>query len=133
MAPRGLIRYNGGMVKITTEQLAVEMARLAADNKCDDLTVMDLRGLSSVTDCFVIGTGTSNRQIRATADAIIRHGKKLGEQPYGVCGYENATWVLIDFVTVVVHIFTQKQRQYYDLELLWGDAPRLHWVRLASA
>ena len=118
---------------MTAELLAVEMARLASDNNCDDVTVMDLRGRSSVTDCFVIGTGTSNRQIRATADAMIRHGKKLGEQPYGLCGYDNATWILIDFVTVVVHIFTPTQRQYYDLELLWGDAPRLNWVRAASA
>ena len=128
-----MIRYNNSMVKTTTEQLAVEMARLASDNKCDDVTVMDLRGRSSVTDCFVIGTGTSDRQIRATADAIIKHGKMLGEQPYGLCGYDNATWVLIDFVTVVVHIFTPSQRQYYDLELLWGDAPRLDWARSASA
>ena len=121
------------MAEMTVEQLAVEMARLAHDNKCEDVTIMDLRGRSSVTDCFVIGTGTSDRQIRATADAIVEHGKKLGDRPYGVSGYQNATWVLIDFVTVVVHIFTDKQRQYYDLELLWGDAPRLNWVRSASA
>ena len=121
------------MADMTVEQLAVEMARLAHDNKCEDVTIMDLRGRSSVTDCFVIGTGSSDRQIRATADAIVEHGKKLGDRPYGVSGYQNATWVLIDFVTVVVHIFTDKQRQYYDLELLWGDAPRLNWVRSASA
>jgi len=122
-------RMNG----IGAEQFAIELARLASDNKCDDVTVMDLRGRSSVTDFFVICSGSSDRQMRSTADVMEAHAKKLGERVYGVCGYQTAQWILVDFVDVVVHIFAAEQRQYYDLELLWGDAPRLSWARSASA
>jgi len=121
------------MRTIAGEQFAVELARLAVDDKCDDVTVMDLRGRSSVTDFFLICTGTSDRQMRATAENMRMYAKKLGERPYAVSGFENATWILVDFVDVVVHIFTEQQRRYYDLELLWGDAPRINWVRSASA
>ncbi len=121
------------MRKIAAEQFAVELARAAHDNKCEDVTVMDLRGRSSVTDFFVICTGTSDRQIRSTADELQDFARKLEEKPFNVSGYEHATWILIDFVDVVVHIFTAEQRYYYDLELLWGDAPRLNWKKSASA
>jgi len=121
------------MRTIAAEQFAVELARLADDNKCEEVTVMDLRGRSSVTDFFVIGTGTSDRQMRATADDMRDYAKKLGERPFSVCGFEHATWILVDFVDVVVHVFTEQQRHYYDLELLWGDAPRVNWARSASA
>ena len=115
------------------EQLAIEISRLANDNKCVDVCIMDLRGRSSVTDMFVICTGTSDRQIRSTADHILEHAKRLGERPFGVCGYDHAAWLLLDFVDVVIHIFGREQRSYYDLELLWGDAPRLDWSRSATA
>lgn len=115
------------------EQLAIEMARLAHDNKCDDVTVMDLRGRSSVTDMFVICSGTSDRQMRSTCDALVDHAKKLGTRPFGRTGYDNAEWILLDFVDVVVHVFMPETRRYYDLELLWGDAPRLDWTRSATA
>ncbi len=94
---------------------------------------MDLRGRSAVTDFFVICSGTSDRQIRATADTIIEHAKKLGSPAYGTTGYQNASWLLVDFVDVVVHIFTPQQRAFYDLELLWGDSPRLTWTDSATA
>lgn len=118
---------------IAAEQFAIELARLADDNKCDDMTVMDLRGRSTVTDFFVICSGTSDRQMRSTTDAMVDYAKKVGERPYGTSGYDTATWILVDFVDVVVHVFTSEHRRYYDLELLWGDAPRLNWVRAATA
>lgn len=121
------------MRAIGAEQFAIELARLVTDNKCDEVTAMDLRGISSVTDFFVICNGTSDRQMRSTSDAMEEYAKKLGERPYGVCGYATATWILVDFIDVVVHIFAAEQRRYYDLELLWGDAPRLSWARSASA
>lgn len=121
------------MPKMSAEQFAVEMARLADDNKCDDVTVMDLRGRSSVADFFLLCSGTSDRQMRSTSDAMWDHAKKLGSRPYGLSGYDNAAWILLDFVDVVVHIFTEETRSFYDLELLWGDAPRLNWTRSATA
>jgi ribosome-associated protein len=121
------------MMNLPADQLAVELARLAEDNKCEDVTVMDLRGRSAVTDFFIICSGTSDRQMRATADTIIDHARRLGSRPFGKGGFDSATWVLIDFVDVVVHIFDPRQRAYYDLELLWGDSPRLNWARSATA
>ena len=121
------------MAVMSPEQFAIEIARLADDNKCEDVVIMDLRGRSSVTDLFVICSGTSDRQMRSTADAMIGHAKRLGQRPYGTSGYQNATWILVDFVDVVIHIFTREHRAYYDLELLWGDAPRLDWTRSATA
>ncbi len=109
------------------------MARLADDNKCDDVTVMDLRGRSSVADFFIVCSGTSDRQIRGAADGITEHAKKLGTRVFGKAGYDHAEWVLLDFVDVVVHVFTPESRRFYDLELLWGDAPRLNWARSATA
>ncbi len=94
---------------------------------------MDLRGLSAVTDFTVICTGTSERQMRAVASKLTEYGKKVGEKPYGVSGLDACTWVLLDFVDVVVHIFAPAYRNYYDLELLWGDAPRVEWKRSESA
>ncbi len=114
-------------------QLAIELARITDELKCDDVTVMDLRGISPVTDFTVIATGTSDRQMRAVTDRILEYGKTVGERPFGVSGYATGTWILIDFVDVVVHVFACAHREYYDLELLWGDAPRPDWVRSQSA
>lgn len=116
-----------------SHQFAIELARIASDNHCDDVVVVNLRGVSPVTDDVVIATGTSDRQMRGLADSMIEYAKKVGERPFGFCGTENAVWIVIDFVDVVVHLFDQDHRTFYDLELLWGDAPRVHWARSESA
>jgi ribosome-associated protein len=108
------------------QQLAVELAHLVGQMRCEEVVVLDLRGLSSVCDYFVIATGTSDRQMRAIADAVDEHAASLGHQRYGLAGYDRGTWILVDYVDVVIHIFDTASRNYYDLELLWGDAPRLH-------
>ncbi len=113
-------------------QFAIEAARIADDNKSEDVVIMDLRGRSGVTDFFVICTGTSDRQMRAVSDLIVEYGRKVGEKPLSVTGYETARWILLDFVDVVVHVFTAQAREFYDLELLWGDAPRIEWRRSAT-
>jgi len=102
-------------------------ARIAEQNHAEDILILDLRGISSVADFFVIATGTSDRQMRAIADQIEQEGKAMGQRPYGVSGYENGTWILVDYVDVVAHLFDPERRRYYDLELLWGDAPRVDW------
>jgi ribosome-associated protein len=116
-----------------SREFAIELARLATDDKCEEVTVMDLRGLSPVTDFFVICSGTSDRQMRTTAEHMMEYGKSRGEPPFTKAGLESASWILVDFVNVVVHIFTPEHRTYYDLELLWGDAPRIAWQRKESA
>jgi ribosome-associated protein len=112
---------------IDGKELAIVAARTAAENRAEDVVVLDLRGMSPVTDFFVICSGTSDRQMRAVYDDVEERGKKLGWRPFGSAGYESSTWLLLDFVDVVVHIFAPEYRRYYDLELLWGDAPRVEW------
>ena len=71
--------------------------------------------------------------MRAVVDLILEYGRKVSERPFGFSGYESATWILLDYVDVVFHIFGRAQREYYDLELLWGDAPRIEWAQSESA
>ncbi len=106
---------------------ALDAARVAAERHCSDIVVLDLKGKSPATDYFVIATGTSDRQMRAVTDEICEAAKKQGQQRFGRAGYEQARWILLDFVDVVIHIFDSEYRDYYDLELLWGDAKRLKW------
>jgi ribosome-associated protein len=113
-------------------QFAVDVARICQDDRAEDILILDLRGLSSVADYFVICTGTSDRQMRAVADHIQEHARKIGNPRFGIQGYEIGQWILADYVDVVVHIFDDRCRHYYDLELMWGDAPRVDWVRSAS-
>jgi ribosome-associated protein len=90
---------------------------------------MDLKGKSPATDYFVIATGTSDRQMRSVADEISQTARKKGLQRFGRAGYEQGRWILLDFIDVVVHLFDGEYRDYYDLELLWGDAEHLQWKR----
>ena len=102
-------------------------AKVAAERHCSDIVVLDLRGKSPATDYFVIATGTSNRQMRTVADEICDVAKEERLERFGRAGYEQARWILLDFIDVVIHIFDAEYRDYYDLELLWGDAERLKW------
>ena len=104
---------------------ALAAAKVAAERHCSDIVVLDLSGKSPATDFFVIATGTSDRQMRTVADEINEAAKKVHFQRFGRAGYEQARWILLDYVDVVIHIFDSEYRDYYDLELLWGDAERL--------
>jgi len=108
---------------------ALAAAQLADGRHCSDIVVLDLKGKSPATDYFVIVTGTSNRQMRTVADEISEAAREQGLQRFGRAGYEQARWILLDFIDVVIHIFDSEYRDYYDLELLWGDARRLKWDR----
>lgn len=99
------------------------------DDRCEDIVVLDLRGLSPICDFFVIGTGTSDRQMRSTADHVSQLGKSQDDPPYGVGGMEEGNWIIVDFVDVVVHFFDDERRRFYDLESLWGDGARVEWMR----
>lgn len=100
---------------------------MAANTRCHSVVVLDVRGLSPVTDYFVLATGTSARQMRTVADDIEEMAEKLGHVPTARSGYEGSTWLLADFIDVIVHIFSDEARQYYDLDNLWGDAKRVEW------
>ena len=113
----------------TAKMLAIEAARLASDSHCEDVIVLDLRGVSPVTDYFVIATGTSPRQMRSVADDIAVFGKSIGQPVWQKAGMDSSQWVLLDFVDLVVHLFDSQARGYYDLELMWGEAPHVKWAR----
>lgn len=101
-------------------------AEAAADRKAEELVILDLRGLSDVTDFFVICHGTSDRQVAAITDIIEeRLRRDLGLRPAHVEGRRQAEWVLMDYIDFVVHVFVEDKRSFYRIERLWGDAPRL--------
>jgi ribosome-associated protein len=109
------------------KDFAVSAARVAAELNCTDIAVMDLQGKSPATDYFVIATGTSNRQMRTVADEISAAAHKADIDRFGRAGYDQARWILLDYVDVVIHIFDTEYRDYYDLELLWGDAEKIDY------
>lgn len=114
-------------VPVSAEQFACRVARLMSDNRCEDVALLDLRGRSQVTDFTVIGTGTSDRQMRSVADDMKILARADGHSVYRSHGAGNDQWVVVDFVDVVSHLFERTQRLYYDIESLWGDAPRIDW------
>jgi ribosome-associated protein len=91
------------------------------------VVILDVRELSPVTDFFVIGTGTSARQMRTVVDDVEELAETRGSHPISRSGIEGETWMLVDFVDVIVHVFNDASRQFYDLDNLWGDAPRIEW------
>ncbi len=114
-------------------QFAIEVARLVQDDKCEDVLVLDVRKLSQVSDYIVIATGTSDRQIKSVQHHAIELGEEQGNPVFGASGDEASTWVIADFVDVVLHLFEPNTRAYYDLETLWGDAARIAWERQGDA
>lgn len=112
---------------------AIEAARLIADLKCTDVVVLDVHGQSQVCDFIVIGSGTSQRQMRSLADEVADLGKTMGMRAFRTNRDDGTTWIVVDFVEVVVHLFEPDQRLYYDLELMWSQAKRVDWARKADA
>ena len=116
---------NDGL-KMDPEQLARVIAEHAADKKAADVVALDLRGIAGYTDFFVICSGGSDRQVKAIHDSI-HYGLKHdhGLLPNRVEGTDQARWILMDYLDVVVHLFVPEVRDFYRLEHLWGEAPRL--------
>jgi ribosome-associated protein len=105
--------------------------RAAESKKATDIRVLDLTGLTSFTDYFVICTGSNSRQIQAVSDEVSLRLKDLGELPLSIEGYEQAEWILADYGDFLVHIFSPKARAYYDLERLWRGARDVEFQRSA--
>jgi ribosome-associated protein len=103
---------------------AVAIAKAGLDKKAEDVTVLDVRGLTSYADYFVVMTADSERQASAIADHVEDTMKELGVSKVSVEGYETGRWILVDYGDVVAHVMNKESRGFYDLEGLWADAPR---------
>jgi len=110
-------------------EFALEAARLLHDRHCEDVVLLDVRSVSQVTNFVLLGTGTSDRQMKAVAAEL----EDLGDDHDNPCFRSNrddaVTWVVVDFIDMVAHLFEPNQRAYYDLEALWSDAPHVNWQR----
>jgi ribosome-associated protein len=102
-------------------------ARVAADNKGRDILVLDMRSCTPLFDYFVLATGTSRRQIHTVTEEIDAAMREAGDLRLSVEGYEASSWVVQDYGDVVVHVFNPQTREYYALDDLWADAPRVDW------
>lgn len=110
------------------------LCALAADSrKAQDITVLDVLELSSIADRFLICSGASGRQIKAIADAIRDELSKAGEKPLAIEGYDQGTWILIDCGDLILHVFDNDARDFYNLEHLWHQAPRIEVTGLEAA
>ena len=109
---------------MTPEEIAEAISEYAADRKALDIVQLDLRGIIGYTDYFIVCTGRTDRQAKAIHDAIHKGMKdEHGLLPSRVEGVSQANWILMDYLDVVVHVFTPETREYYRLEQLWGEAP----------
>ena len=99
--------------------------RAALDKKAADVVVLDLRHTPAFTDFFVLCSGQNQRQVKAIADAVEETLRAAHVRPAHIEGYERAEWILMDFFTFIVHVFTPQTREFYSLERLWGDAERI--------
>src|SRR5262245_2525146 len=106
-------------------ELAKSIAAHASKAKAIDLKILDLKSHSGFTDFFVIASATSDRQMRAICDRVVGELKKENLRPLSVEGYEHGQWILVDFADVILHVFTEESRAYYDLEGFWSRAPRV--------
>lgn len=116
---------------------SLETARLCAkyadDKKAAELVLLDLRGISPVTDFFVIATATSNPHLRAVRDEIVeRMRDEHGMKPLAGDGTHESQWLVLNYPNVLIHLLSPEKREFYDLERLWGDAPRVDWQDGAS-
>ena len=105
---------------IFDQPLLIQILDLAIDKKAGRIVIFDVRGLSSLTDFFMVCHGNSEAQVKAIVDNI-RKGTE--NKPRHLEGYENQNWILLDYFDVVVHVFKKDERDYYELERLWADAP----------
>lgn len=105
---------------VSSSDLAARIAQFALDKKAEKVVSLNVKDLTNITDEFVICSSDTNIQVKAIADSI---RKSTDTKPIRVEGYEHLNWVLLDYIDVIVHIFKTAERNYYNIEKLWGDAP----------
>jgi len=103
-------------------------AELALERKALDVVALDLASISGATDYFLLASGRSDVQVKAIAENIVEELKKEGIRPEHIEGLQGGRWALIDYIDFVVHVFHEEARHFYQLEVLWGDAPRLEFA-----
>ena len=111
----------------TSRDLALAAARAASEKQAERIVILDVRDLIVITDYFVIASGSSDRQVKTVSQEIEESLRVLDTKPVRREGETDARWLLLDFIDVVVHIFAAEERDFYDLERLWMDAPRVDW------
>jgi ribosome-associated protein len=116
-------RKTGGRKRLPTE--VTRAVRAAFDKKATNVVVLDLRHTPAFTDFFVLCSGQNARQVKAIADSVEDTLRQAGARPAHVEGYDRADWILMDFFTLIVHVFAPHTRDFYGLERLWGDAERI--------
>lgn len=114
-----------GESNLTPEEITTHAARLAVEKRATDVQVLDLRGLTVMTDFFIIASGDNVNLVRAVCNGISDYLAEQGIHYRRREGWDEARWVLLDYGDVIIHTFLDEDRKYYDLERLWGDAPRL--------
>ena len=114
-------------------QLALAAAQAAAEDRGMNIVVLDLRELTCIFDYFVIASGTSRRQLHAMSEDIDHKLEdELGDKRMGIEGYKESSWILLDYGTIVIHLFEESTRDYYGIEKLWGEAKRVPWEELCG-
>lgn len=108
---------------LSLEEKTTLCINAAIEKQASDIVLLDLKGISTVTDSFLVCSGSSTRQVQAIADAIDESMSKRDKEPEGVEGYPQARWILMDYNDLVVHIFHEETRRFYDIERLWAKAP----------
>jgi ribosome-associated protein len=111
------------------KQFAIDAARMLADDKCENIVLLDVRSLSQVSDYIIVASGTSDRQMRSSAEDVRKMAEQRGQSVFRTNEDSRSSWIVLDCVDVVVHLFEPSTRDHYDIEMLWGDAPRLEWER----
>jgi ribosome-associated protein len=109
--------------------LAIEAARTAADRHCTDVRLFDVRGRSQVCDYVLVASGTSDRQVRSVGAELEDLGEAFGRRRFRTNTDPASTWVVVDFIDIVMHLFEPSRRAYYDLDALWSDAPQIDFSR----
>jgi ribosome-associated protein len=112
-------------MSITSKEKALKIAKFLESKKVLDLKILELKDLTIITDYFVICSGESTTQVKAFTEHLLEQMALENFKPSGVEGFDYAHWVLVDYGDVIVHIFLEETRRYYDLERLWFDAPRI--------
>jgi len=115
--------------QITSEEAAVAAARIAEDERAEDVVIRDVRRLTTLCDFFVLCNGQSDRHTRAVVDALIERLPRDTRPLRPLEGYQDARWILLDCGDIIIHIFSREGREFYQLERLWGDAPVLNGWR----
>lgn len=112
---------------MTSQDRAMEIARLIDNKKGEEVRVLHIGTLTSIGDYFVVATGNSTTQVKAFADEVDEKLSAGGLEPKRIEGYNTAQWILMDYGDVIVHLFLKETREFYALERLWADAPEVDW------